>query len=93
MHGGCYIALSLFLIKGQAILGPDCHRARLAHAGHPTMSADAIRVAEQANSAPCCCVWQSGLWLTNLDGLYQNSLSQLIKMTNMQIPLLENLIQ
>lgn len=93
MHGGCYMALSLFLIKGQAILGPDCHRARLAHAGHPTMSADAIRVAEQANSAPCCCVWQSGLWLTNLDGLYQNSLSQLIKMTNMQIPLLENLIQ
>lgn len=47
---------SLLLRKGQAVLGPDCHRARLAHAGHRTESADAIRVAEQANSAPCCSV-------------------------------------
>lgn len=56
MHDGCYMAHSLLLIKGQAVLGPDCHRARLAHVGHRTGSADAIRVAEQANSAPCCSV-------------------------------------
>lgn len=43
--------------------------------------------------APPVVLWQSSLLLVNLDGLYQNSLSQLIKMTNMQIPLLENLIQ
>lgn len=43
--------------------------------------------------APPVVLWQSSPLLVNLDGLYQNSLSQLIKMTNMQIPLLENLIQ
>ena len=43
--------------------------------------------------APPVVLWQSSPLLVNLDGLYLNSLSQLIKMTNMQIPLLENLIQ
>ena len=43
--------------------------------------------------APPVVLWQSSPLLVNLDGLYQNSLSQLITMTNMQIPLLENLIQ
>ena len=56
------------------------------------VSADAIRL-QSKHIAPPVVLWQSGLLLMNLDGWYQNSLSQLITMTNMQIPLLENLIQ
>lgn len=49
------MAHSLLLIKGQAVLGPDCHRARLPHVGHCSVSGR-HSLAEQAYSAPCCSV-------------------------------------